>query len=254
MIRGVVPVALVATWAAGAVGADVPGLKPIDPDGFQAAIYLLGLVAERIDGKPLAQVFEDRLFGPLGMKDTGLPAAASNGMPEPYAHGYLCGGASYALVDAPYPEDLQAAARAGTLAPNDDTWQNPSAYFAAGGVVSTADDLATWMRALVGGKVFDAAFQKQWLASPEAPEPGEPSMQKYGYGILSLSFGPNVIYYHEGEMPGYQSFMGHDPENDVTLVIWTNLTLALDGQPTANSLMVKVLDEIYAESPLKFVE
>jgi D-alanyl-D-alanine carboxypeptidase len=27
-----------------------------------------------------------------------------------------------------------------------------------------------------------------------------------------------VVYYHEGEMPGYQSFMGYDPGNDVTLV------------------------------------
>jgi D-alanyl-D-alanine carboxypeptidase len=75
-------------------------------------------------------------------------------------------------------------------------------------------------------------------------------MQEYGYGILKLIWGPNAIYYHEGEMPGYQSFMGHDPANDVTLVIWTNLTLDLEGVATANTLMIKVLDEIYAMSPL----
>ena len=212
---------------------------------------LLGLVAEKIDGKPLSTIFQDRLFGPLGMKNTALPPSTSNAIPEPYSHGYLYGGTSYALADAPYPEELQAAAKAGTLEPNDDTWQNPSAYFAAGGVISTADDLATWMRALVGGKLFNADFQRQWLASPEAPEPGKPAMQKYGYGILTVTFGPNVIYYHEGEMPGYQSFMGYDPYNNVTLVIWTNLTLALDGKPTANTLMLKILDEIYALSPLE---
>ena len=39
---------------------------------------------------------------------------------------------------------------AGTLKPNDDTAQNPSYAFAAGGVISTADDLAIWMRALAG--------------------------------------------------------------------------------------------------------
>ena len=60
---------------------------------------------------------------------------------------------------------------------------------------TTADDLATWMRALVGGNVFNADFQRQWLASPEATEPGKPAMQKYGYGILTITFGPNVIYY-----------------------------------------------------------
>ena len=105
------------------------------------------------------------------MKNTLLPASTSNAIPEPYAHGYLYGGSSYALVDAPYPADLQAAAKAGTLKPNDDTWQNPSYALAAGGVISTADDLATWMRALVGGKVFDADYQRQWLESPEPEDP-----------------------------------------------------------------------------------
>jgi D-alanyl-D-alanine carboxypeptidase len=54
------------------------------------------------------------LFVQLGMKHTLLPASTSNAIPEPYAHGYLYGGSSYALVDAPYPADLQAAAEAGT--------------------------------------------------------------------------------------------------------------------------------------------
>jgi D-alanyl-D-alanine carboxypeptidase len=212
---------------------------------------LLGLVAEKIEGQPLARIFQDRLFGPLGMRSSVLPVSTSNAIPEPYSHGYLYGGSSYALVDAPYPADLQAAATAGTLKPNDDTWQNPSAYFAAGGIISTADDLANWMRALVGGKVFDADYHRQWLDSPEAEDPKNPNGQKYGYGIAVITFGPNKIYFHGGEMPGYNSFMGHDPQNDVTLIVWTSLTLGLDGKPTANTLMVKVLDQIYAVSPLQ---
>ena len=124
---------------------------------------LLGLIAEKVEGAPLARIFQDRLFGPLGMKDTLLPPSTSNTIPAPYAHGYLYGSSSYALADAPYPADLIAAARAGTLKPNDDTRQNPSYASAAGGVISTADDLATWMRALVGGKVLDAAHQRRWL-------------------------------------------------------------------------------------------
>ncbi|WP_287103492.1 serine hydrolase domain-containing protein [Mesorhizobium sp.] len=54
--------------------------------------YLLGLVAEKIGGQPLASIFQDRLFGPLGMKNTALPVSTSNAIPEPYAHGYLYGG------------------------------------------------------------------------------------------------------------------------------------------------------------------
>jgi hypothetical protein len=52
-------------------------------------------------------------------------------------------------------------------------------------------------------------------------------------------------------MPGYNSFMGYDPVNYVTLVVWTNLTLSLDGQHTANSIMLKMLDQIYIASPLQ---
>jgi D-alanyl-D-alanine carboxypeptidase len=44
--------------------------------------------------------------------------------------------------------------------------------------------------------------------------------------------------------------MGCDPNNQVTLVIWTNLTLSLDEKHTANVLMLKVLDQIYTVSPL----
>ena len=46
---------------------------------------LLGLIVEQLDGQPLATVFEERLFEPLGMTDTLLPAATSNAIPEPYA-------------------------------------------------------------------------------------------------------------------------------------------------------------------------
>jgi D-alanyl-D-alanine carboxypeptidase len=94
---------------------------------------LLGLIAEKVEGEALARIFQNRLFGPLGMKDTSLPANTSNTIPEPYSHGYMYGSSSYALVDAPYPADLQAAAKAGTLKPNDDTRQSPSYALAAGG-------------------------------------------------------------------------------------------------------------------------
>jgi D-alanyl-D-alanine carboxypeptidase len=162
----------------------------------------------------------------------------------------LYGSSSYALVDAPYPADLQAAAKGGTLKPNDVTEQNPSYALAAGGVISTAEDLAIWIRALVGGKLFDVGFQRQWLDSLEPQDPSKPDGQKYGYGISQITFGPNSVYFHGGEMPGYNSFMGYDPVNDVTLIIWTSLTVSLDGKPTANTIMLKMLDQIYTVSPL----
>ena len=57
------------------------------------------------------------------------------------------------------------------------------------------------------------------------------------------------MYFHGGETPGFNSYMGHDLANQVTLVMWTNLTVSLDEKPTAKALMLKVLDQIYVESP-----
>jgi CubicO group peptidase (beta-lactamase class C family) len=178
-------------------------------------------------------------------------ASTSNSLPDPYSHGYIYGSSSFALLDQEYPPDVQAAARAGTLEPSDVTRQNPSYVAAAGGVISTADDLVTWMNALVGGGVFGADYQRRWLDSLQPEDPNKPQGQQYGYGIVQLRFGPNALYFHGGEIPGYNSFMGRDPVNRVTLVVWTNLTISPDGRLPANTIILKVLDQIYVESPLR---
>ena len=94
--------------------------------------------------------------------------------------------------------------------------------------------------------MFNADYQRQWLDSVQPEDPTNPGGQQYGYGISQQRFGPTAsMYYHGGELPGFNSFIGHDPDNDVTLVIWTNLTLSLDGDHTANVLLLRVLDQIY---------
>jgi D-alanyl-D-alanine carboxypeptidase len=208
---------------------------------------LLGLIAEKVGGQPLAQQFQERLFGPAALTQTSLPAVDDTSIPAPFSHGYMYGGSFFALADDPYPADIQVAAKAGTLAPIDYTNQNSSYATAAGGAISTADDLATWIKTLVTGKVFDADYHRQWLTSLQAEDPAAPDGQKYGYGISYQRFSPTAaMYYHGGELPGFNSFMGYDPDNDVTLVIWTNLTLSPEGKTTAQAMLPTVLDEIYA--------
>jgi len=63
------------------------------------------------------------------------------------------------------------------------------------------------MRALVGGRLFEAGYQRQWLDSPEPQDPSKLLGQKYGYGISQIIFGPNSLYFHGGEMPGYNSYI-----------------------------------------------
>jgi D-alanyl-D-alanine carboxypeptidase len=127
---------------------------------------LLGLIIEKVDGKPLAQAMQDRLFGPLGLQNTILPANSVNTIPDPFSHGYLYGSSSVALVGSPpYSPEIQAAARAGTLLPKDYTDVNHSFATAAGGAISTAKDIATWIQVLVAGRVLNPPYQRRWLNS-----------------------------------------------------------------------------------------
>jgi D-alanyl-D-alanine carboxypeptidase len=92
---------------------------------------------------------------------------------------------------------------------------------------------------LVGGKVLNADYQRQWLDSVQLEDPSKPDGLQYGYGITQLRWGANTLYFHGGEMPGFNSFMGYDPANKMTLVVWTNRTVSLDGKVTAKCPHVK---------------
>ena len=205
---------------------------------------LLGLVAEKIEGRSLAEIFQRRLFRPLGLSETQLPSDTE--LPTPYAHGYMYGGSAYALTDIPYSAEW----RDGKLPPHDYTHLNPSYATAAGGALSTATDQADWIEAVVDGRVFNADTQSRWFSDMGPQNPAAPEGQLYGYGITRMRWAGNTVYFHGGEQPGYNSFIGRDPEHKVTLIVWTNLTLSLQDETTANALMLKILDRLYRVSPL----
>ncbi|GAA4477076.1 serine hydrolase domain-containing protein [Rhodococcus olei] len=204
---------------------------------------LLGLIAEQLDAKPLPQIYRDRLFGPVGLTSTMFPDLADSGLPAPNSHGYFYGTNMLTIDNPALPADMQAAARNGTLAPADVTFDNPSWAWAAGSGISTADDLATWVEALTDGKVLSADMQQKRMASPEPTDPNNPSAAGYGWGIAK--FGP--MYGHTGELPGYNSFMGSDPVNHVTLVVWANLAPGVDGRDPASTIAKNLIGQMYPQ-------
>ena len=203
---------------------------------------LLGLIAQqRENDKPLGAIMQDRLFTPLGLKGTAFPATTSNLLPEPFTHGYMYG--SNVLTMAPaLPPEMQAAARAGTLAPVDQTADNPSWGWSAGSGYSTANELVTWVRALVGGSLLSPEMQAKRLASLRPVDPNAPDSPQYGLGIAKFG----ALYGHTGELPGYNTFVGYDPQNNVTLIVWTNLEPSPDGSVPATTLARELIGQVYA--------
>ena len=205
---------------------------------------LLGLIIEKLTGNPIEQEFQTRIFTPLGLANSQLPARTSNALPTPYARGYQFGTNVETMTSEVLPAPQQAAARGGTLRPFDATLNNPSWAWTAGAGISTADDLARYVQGLVGGGLLSEAMQRRRLASIRPVDPANPGV---GYGWALAKLGP--LYGHTGELPGYNSIVGHDPERKITIVVWSSLNAAPDGRPPAVEMAKAIVAEIYGNPP-----
>ena len=109
------------------------GFRPGEHWSYSNTAYnLLGVLAERIEGRPLARLLHDRLFAPLGMNLSR--GAISEGDRPLYAVGYQFADQEHPII------------RGAPLAPA--AWVNETS--GAGSVASTAADMAIYLRSLAG--------------------------------------------------------------------------------------------------------
>lgn len=205
---------------------------------------LAGLIIEQVTGMRLEEVFAEGIFDPLGMENTLLPALTDGSIPEPHPQGYMFGTnvSTITFEGTVLPEDQQAEAIAGTLVPTDYTDLNPSWGWAAGAAISTVGDLATYVEALVGGGLLSDDLQQRRLDSVVSVNPDNP--RGAGYGLAMARFG--TFLGHDGSLPGFRSFMGHDPATGTTLIVATTLQAGPAGEQTANKLAMAIIAELPA--------
>ncbi|HEX2298457.1 MAG TPA: D-alanyl-D-alanine carboxypeptidase, partial [Pseudonocardiaceae bacterium] len=102
---------------------------------------------------------------------------------------------------------------------------------------------ADYVEELVDGCLLSPQLQRQRIASVQPLDPDDPASPGYGLGLAR--FGP--VYGHSGELPGTNSFMGHDPVRDITVVTWASTAPAPNGDGPAVELAKAVIGELYAD-------
>ncbi len=107
-------------------------LPPGQTMHYSHASEVLGFLVARIEGKTLGQVLQDRIFGPLGMKDTAFfcPPGKRNRMAKLYRM------------------DLETGKLVDNSMPHSD--RSPAFESGGGGLISTADDYLRFARMLLG--------------------------------------------------------------------------------------------------------
>lgn len=116
---------------------------PLEADPGARWIYgvstdLVGLLCEVISGLPLDRYLQERIFGPLGMVDTGFSVPAQS--VDRFAAGYTLADGGYTLADDPLTSDYT---------------RPPSFLSGIAGLVSTAGDYLRFTRMLANGGALD---------------------------------------------------------------------------------------------------
>jgi CubicO group peptidase (beta-lactamase class C family) len=137
---------------------------------YSVATDVLGRVVELVSGQPLDEFFADRIFGPLGMSDTGfwtehLDRLAALYLPDPKTGGTMRNDAFGAL---------------GT--------KRPACFSGGGGLVSTAGDYHRFTQMLVRGGELDGVR----LLAPRTVElmasnhlPGRVDLEAFGRPLFA---------------------------------------------------------------------
>ena len=201
-------------------------------------IVLLGVIIEKLTGMSATEAFQKRIFEPLGLKQTSLPLPAQWALPDPHPQGYQFLTNAATVDSYAVPKDKLKAALDGTFKPLNYTDANPSWAWTAGGAISTAGELAAYVKALVGGGLLNAEMQKVRFDSIR------PITSGAGYGLGIAQFGP--MYGHDGQLPGFSSFMAYDPKTKTTLIIGANLAAEpTNGANAATELAKAAMGVLY---------
>jgi len=197
---------------------------------------LLGLIAERATGKPLATLVRERLLDPLGLAATWYQAGES--AKAPLADGYRV-------------TSTKPTARPKDLADGSGVAPFRSVVTAAGGAGSlagTSADIAHWARALYGGDVL-GPIGTGILLSDFTKTRGYLPGVSYGFGVQALSIDGHPSLGHSGRLLGFRGAVRDFPIDGLTISVLTNQSRADPGLIVRSLLRVVSPSTVPAPSP-----
>jgi D-alanyl-D-alanine carboxypeptidase len=205
-------------------------LKPNFAPGTDASysdtnFQLLGKVIEVVAGKPLHIVYNDFFFAPLGLKHTWL---IGHSEPQP---------ASSAHPADVFCKDMKIT-----------NTRSNSAYWADGGIVSTAEEMIIFLKALNEGRIVSRDTLKLMHNWHKLQFP-----LQYGFGTMNFKLPPimtkitkvSPLWGHSGSTG---SFLYYSQDRDLYLAGTIN---QVDSKVKPFTLMIKVIRAVKSRVEFK---
>ena len=187
-----------------------------EPDSKQSysnsGYFLLGLIIEKLTGKPYEEALKERITSKIGLKDT-YTATGSIDVNKNESLTYLNVGGDWKQV----PET------------------HPSILFGGGAIVSTPNDLAKFIQALFDGKIVSDESLNQMKTIRDG--------DGLGIGMEPFTFAGKTFYGHAGGGDNYGAWLAYLPEEKLAVAYTTNAKI----YPVKN--IVSGVIDIYYNKP-----
>ncbi len=158
--------------------------------------FLASMIVERIEGRPLGQVLQSRIFGPLGMKQTRM--ADPEAIIHQRASGYWVN-------------------KAGELINRNPT--ETSSTLGAGGLLSSAYDLVKWDNALNGCQLLSEESKTTMWTETVLPN-GDSTGYAFGWGVRPYEGLKSQG--HSGQVAGFVSRFTRFPDEKAAVIVFMN--------------------------------
>jgi len=188
-----------------------PDFEPDAKHSYRNSGYiLLGLILEKLAGKPYGEALQERITSKIGLKDT-YTATGNIDVNKNEALTYMNLGGDWKQV-------LET---------------QPSLLFSAGAIVSTPNDLAKFIQALFDLKLIS----QESLAAMKTIRDGD------GLGMEPFTFAGKTFYGHTGGGDNYGAWLAYLPEEKLAVAYTTNAKV----YPVVN--IVRGVVDIYYNKP-----
>ncbi len=158
---------------------------------------ILGLVLEKMLGKPYREIIQNRIFDPVGMKDTGFKEAGK-GLPAGSTMGYF-------FIDG----KLTNLGPGGVAATPSD-----------GGEFTTISDLMKWAHAVRDGKVLPKGLVSQ-MQTPSVVASGRKTGYGLGWMTAKMEGSPQIT--HGGNSVGFAGTISTYPNQCLEVYMLCNV-------------------------------
>lgn len=207
-----------------------PLFRPGEGFGYTDTGYiLLGLIIEKASGQAFHDLVRRDFLEPLGLDQT---SPSSPPRLADLVQAYIDGDRIDMDQEAVKDED-------GYLT------YNAASEWTGGGFVSSARDLARWVRAYFSGQAMSCDYLD--LVLEGAPRPDSPEGMRYGLGVSKYPTEFGIAYGHFGWIPGYVSAAFYVPALDTSYAFSINTDINLMGGPDSNFSKVheRLVDAVF---------